>query len=58
MDGVEVRAVNSKEQDGNVRCRKSDSSEVPKKLSNKDRGAPWLAEGVEGRGLAEGNVFL
>ena len=48
-DGVVVRAVNSMKQDGNVRSRKSDSSIVPKKLSNKDHGAPRSAEMVEGR---------
>ena len=36
-------------QDGNARSRKSDSSIVPKKPSNKDHGAPWSAERVEGR---------
>jgi hypothetical protein len=35
---------------------KSDSPIVPKKLSNKDRGALRFAEKVEGRGLAEGNL--
>ena len=34
---------------------KSDSSIVPRKLPNKDGGAPLTAEGVEGRGLAKGN---
>jgi len=36
---------------------KSDSPIVPEKLLNKDRGALRFAEGVEGRGLAEGNLF-
>ena len=36
---------------------KSDSSIVPEKLLNKSRGALRFAEGVEGRGLAEGNLF-
>ncbi len=36
---------------------KSDSPIVPGKLPNKDRGALRFAEGVEGRGLAEGNLF-
>lgn len=36
---------------------KSDSPIVPKKLSNKDLGALGFAEKVEGRGLAEGNLF-
>ena len=36
---------------------KSDSSIVPRKLPNKGGGAPLTAEGVEGRGLAEGNLF-
>ena len=36
---------------------KSDSPIVPGKLPNKGRGALRLAEGVEGRGLAEGNLF-
>jgi hypothetical protein len=36
---------------------KSDSSIVPGKLPNKGRGALRFAEGVEGRGLAEGNLF-
>jgi hypothetical protein len=35
--------------DGNARSRKSDSSIVPKKPSNKDPGVPWSAERVEGR---------
>ena len=34
---------------------KSDSPIVPGKLPNKGRGALRFAEGVEGRGLAEGN---
>ena len=34
---------------------KSDSSIVPGKLPNKGRGALRFAEGVEGRGLAEGS---
>jgi hypothetical protein len=34
---------------------KSDSLIVPKKLSNKGSGEPRSAEGVEGRGLTEGN---
>ena len=33
----------------------SDGVIVPKKCSNKDRGAPWLAESVEGRTPAKGN---
>jgi hypothetical protein len=36
---------------------KSDSPIVPGKLPNKGRGALRFAEGVEGRGLAEGNLF-
>ena len=36
---------------------KSDSPIVPGKLPNKGRGALRSAEGVEGRGLAEGNLF-
>jgi hypothetical protein len=36
---------------------KSDSLIVPEKLPNKGCGAPRPAEGVEGRGLAEGNLF-
>ena len=36
---------------------KSDSPIVPRKLPNKGRGALRFAEGVEGRGLAEGNLF-
>jgi hypothetical protein len=36
---------------------KSDSSIVPGKLPNKGGGALRPAEGVEGRGLAEGNLF-
>jgi len=36
--------------------RKSDSSVVLEKLSNKGRGTPWPAERVEGRELAKGNV--
>jgi hypothetical protein len=48
-DGVVVRAVNSMKHDGNARSRKSDSSIVPKKLANKDPGAPRSAEEVEGR---------
>jgi hypothetical protein len=55
-DGVAVRAVNSKEHDGNARSRKSDSSIIPEKLSNKGPGAPWSAERVEGRELAKGNA--
>ena len=35
---------------------KSDSLIVPKKLPNKGGGAPLLAEEVEGRGLAKGNL--
>ena len=34
---------------------KSDRCVVPKKLSNKGRGAPRSAEAVEGRDLAKGN---
>ena len=33
----------------------SDKSRVPKKPSNKGRGRPRPAEGVEGRDLAKGN---
>ena len=36
---------------------KSDSPIVPGKLPNKGRGALRFAEEVEGRGLAEGNLF-
>ena len=36
---------------------KSDSLIVPGKLPNKGRSALRFAEGVEGRGLAEGNLF-
>ncbi len=36
---------------------KSDSPIVPEKLPNKGRSALRFAEGVEGRGLAEGNLF-
>jgi hypothetical protein len=36
---------------------KSDSPIVPEKLPNKGRGALRSAEGVEGRGLAAGNLF-
>ena len=36
---------------------KSDSLIVPGKLPNKGCGALRPAEGVEGRGLAEGNLF-
>jgi hypothetical protein len=36
---------------------KSDSPIVPGKLPNKGPGAPWSAEEVEERGLAEGNTF-
>jgi hypothetical protein len=36
---------------------KSDSPIVPGKLPNKGRGALRSAEGVEGRGLAKGNLF-
>jgi hypothetical protein len=36
---------------------KSDSLIVPGKLANKGCGAPQPTEGVEGRGLAEGNLF-
>ena len=36
---------------------KSDSPIVPRKLPNKGRGALRSAEEVEGRGLAEGNLF-
>ena len=35
---------------------KSDSSIVPRKLPNKGEGSPTPAEGVEGRGLAKGNL--
>lgn len=35
---------------------KSDRRIVPKKLANKEAGAPASAESVEGRGLAEGNA--
>ncbi len=38
-------------------CGKSDRPIVPGKLPNKGDGAPWLAEEVEGRGLAKGNLF-
>ena len=34
---------------------KSDRPIVPEKPTNKESGAPCSAEGVEGRGLAEGN---
>ena len=36
---------------------KSDGPILPTKLPNKGRGALRFAEGVEGRGLAEGNLF-
>ena len=36
---------------------KSDSPILPGKLPNKGRGALQPAEKVEGRGLAEGNLF-
>jgi len=36
---------------------KSDSPIAPGKLPNKGRGALRFAEGVEGKGLAEGNLF-
>ena len=36
---------------------KSDSPIVPRKLPNKGRSALRFAEEVEGRGLAEGNLF-
>ena len=36
---------------------KSDSPILPEKLSNKGGSALRPAEGVEGRGLAEGNLF-
>ena len=35
--------------------RKSDGPVVPERRSNNDNGAPWSAEGVEGRGSAKGN---
>ena len=56
VDGATVRAVNPKEQGGDEQSRKSDSCVLPEKLSNKACGAPQVAEGVEGRRLAEGNV--
>jgi RNA-directed DNA polymerase len=34
---------------------KSDRPIVPKKPTNKECGAPYYAERVEGRGLAKGN---
>jgi hypothetical protein len=54
-DGATARAVNSKDQDGDERSRRSDSCIVPKKPPNKASGAPRVAEGVEGRRLAKGN---
>ena len=36
---------------------KSDRLIVAEKRSNKDCGAPWLAEGVEPSGLTKGNSF-
>jgi len=38
------------------RSGKSDEPVVPRKLPNKDRGAPRLAEAVEGRGSAKRNL--
>ena len=38
-------------------CGKSDNPILPGKLPNKGCGALRLAEGVEGSGLAEGNLF-
>ena len=35
---------------------KSDKSIVPEKGANKERGGPRLAECLEGRGLAKGNL--
>ena len=37
-------------------CRESDSPIVSTKHPNNGRGAPGLAEGVERRGLAKGNL--
>jgi hypothetical protein len=57
-DGAMVRAVNLTSSTA-MHCRgKSDSSVVPKKPSNKDRGAPRSAEKVEERELAKGNALL
>jgi hypothetical protein len=57
-DGAVVRAVNLTSTTAMHGRRKSDSSVVPKKPSNKDPGAPRSAERVEERGLAKGNAIL
>lgn len=46
--------VSAKSQTAMHGRRKSDSSVVPKKLSNKDRGAPRSAERVDGRDWPKG----
>ena len=51
-----VRTVNPTDTTVMHGCRESDSPIVSMKPSNKGSGAPELAEGVERRGLAKGNV--
>jgi RNA-directed DNA polymerase len=57
----EVRAVNPNESQGSTTAMnergKPDSPVVPGKLPNKGRSALQPVERVEGRGLAEGNLF-
>jgi hypothetical protein len=52
----QARTVNPRGTTVMYGCRESDSPIVSRKPSNKGSGAPELAEGVERRGLAKGNL--
>jgi len=53
----QVRTGNPRDTTVMHRCRESDSPIVSAKLPNNGLGVPRLAEGVERRGLAKGNLI-